>query len=62
MLEVKCVDCESLFTIDDKEQAWYKEMNFELPKRCPACRKERKELRKKQYEQKKGYSNKKAKE
>lgn len=40
---VVCKDCGTEFVIEAKEQEWYKEQGFELPKRCPSCRKARKQ-------------------
>ncbi len=39
---VKCIDCGKDFEFTAKEQKFYKEKNFQEPKRCPACRKARK--------------------
>ena len=42
-IKQKCKDCGNFFEITDKEQSWYREMNFTLPKRCKSCRDARKE-------------------
>lgn len=40
---VKCRDCGKVFVIAEKEQEWYNERNWELPKRCLRCRQKRKQ-------------------
>ena len=37
-----CKDCGKPFTFDEGEQKYYKKHLLEEPKRCKACRKERK--------------------
>ena len=46
-VKIVCKDCGKEFTVDEKEQEWYKEKGFELPKRCLDCRKKRKAERNK---------------
>ena len=36
-----CKDCGKVFFINAKEKDWYTKMNYQLPKRCKACRAER---------------------
>ena len=36
---LKCKDCGRDFYITEKEEGFYKEMGYQLPKRCFACRK-----------------------
>ena len=36
-----CVDCNTDFYITDRAQAFYKEKEYSLPKRCFDCRKKR---------------------
>ncbi len=40
-----CSDCGTQFTFTESEQAFYKEKGFDEPKRCPACRKLKKQQR-----------------
>lgn len=40
---ITCKDCGCEFVVSEKEQNWYKERGFELPKRCYQCRKDRRE-------------------
>lgn len=35
---VTCRDCGEVFSITAKEQKWYAEKGYKLPKRCPECR------------------------
>jgi len=42
---ITCKDCQQQFTIDQGQIHWYSNMGFPLPKRCPECRKKRKEQR-----------------
>jgi len=37
-IKIHCKDCGRPWTIRIEEQKWYKEMGFELPKRCFYCR------------------------
>lgn len=39
----ECVDCELEFTIETNEAKFYLDKGFDLPKRCPACRKIRRQ-------------------
>lgn len=41
-----CRDCGKVFKISRAERAFFESHNMALPKRCPACRKVRKEARK----------------
>lgn len=45
-LTVYCKDCGQEFSITPEEQKYFKSMCYELPKRCPECRRKRKEVRK----------------
>lgn len=38
-----CVDCELEYTIDVREAEFYHNKGFDLPKRCPECRKIRRQ-------------------
>lgn len=38
-MEIKCKNCGNTFEMAEEEISWYKEKGFELPKRCPECRK-----------------------
>lgn len=38
-----CIDCGQEFIMSPAEQKYYFSKGFELPKRCPDCRKKRKE-------------------
>lgn len=40
-----CKDCEKEFIFTEGEQEFYTERGFEEPKRCPECRKARKQQR-----------------
>jgi len=42
---ITCCECNEEFTVSPEEQAWYKEKNYDLPRRCPACRKMRRKLK-----------------
>lgn len=37
-----CKDCKKEFTITADNQRWYESKGFNLPERCPDCRKKRK--------------------
>lgn len=39
MAGIKCVDCGVIFEMSAEEQKWYLEKGFQIPKRCPECRK-----------------------
>lgn len=45
-----CAECGKEFVISPMEQRRFKELNFELPKRCQACRQKRKVARKRREE------------
>lgn len=45
-IEKTCRDCEKVFKISRAERIFFESHNMALPKRCPACRKVRKEARK----------------
>ncbi len=37
-LERKCRHCHQSFKLDEKQQSWFKERGFSLPRRCQECR------------------------
>ena len=45
-IEKTCRDCGEAFEISRAERIFFESHNMALPKRCPACRKARKEARK----------------
>jgi protein-arginine kinase activator protein McsA len=45
-IEKTCRDCGKVFKISRAERIFFESHNMALPKRCPACRKARKEARK----------------
>lgn len=45
-IEKTCRDCGKAFKISRAERIFFESHNMALPKRCPACRKARKEARK----------------
>lgn len=45
--KIICVDCGNEFTLAAEERKWYEDKGFDIPKRCPACRKQRKDAKKK---------------
>lgn len=45
-IEKTCRDCGKVFEISRAERIFFESHNMALPKRCPACRKARKEARK----------------
>ena len=45
-IEKMCRDCGKIFEISRAERIFFESHNMALPKRCPACRKARKEARK----------------
>lgn len=45
-IEKMCRDCGKVFKISRAERIFFESHNMALPKRCPACRKARKEARK----------------
>ena len=42
--KITCSDCNLEFTFSEKEQIFFKEKDFEDPRRCPKCRIRRREL------------------
>ena len=40
-MPIVCLDCGLVFILTPEECDWYKERNYNLPKRCPRCRKKR---------------------
>ena len=42
-MKIGCVDCGNEFVFTAGEQAWFAKKGFYLPKRCPLCRKRKKE-------------------
>lgn len=38
VIKQKCVECGEFFDIPDKEQEWYKNKGYVLPRRCKSCR------------------------
>lgn len=44
-ISVKCKTCGKVFAMDRREILWYSNMGYPLPKRCPDCRKKRKEMK-----------------
>lgn len=44
-ISITCKVCNKVFTMNMKEVQWYSNMGFPLPKRCPDCRKKRKEAK-----------------
>lgn len=44
-ITVECKDCGAKFVVTGGEQQFMFEKGLELPKRCPDCRKRRKEQR-----------------
>ena len=43
---ITCVECGAEFTFSEQEQEFYKQRDFQEPKRCKACRDRRKRERK----------------
>lgn len=43
--KITCVGCSKEFELTAKNIAWFEQQRFDLPKRCPDCRKKRKEVR-----------------
>ena len=39
----KCIECHSSFIVEPREQLFYFKNNLSLPRRCPECRRNRKE-------------------
>ena len=42
---IKCFNCGAGFILSTEERAWYQEKSYHLPKRCPECRKKRRQER-----------------
>lgn len=53
LITASCKDCGRTFEITPEEQAHFKSLGFALPKRCPACRKVRRDARKAEAEKEK---------
>ena len=49
-LMIECIeeDCRREFVFDVGEQKFFKEKDFHPPKRCPSCRRKRRELKQKE--------------
>ena len=46
-VSITCKDCGTVFVMGQKEVNWYaQKMGWPLPKRCPECRKKRREAKK----------------
>lgn len=45
-MNIICKECGKEFDFSSKEQNFYTSMNYEMPKRCPECRKARKAAKK----------------
>lgn len=43
---IECKDCGREFVVTEQEQKWYQDKGFDLPKRCPTCRKAKRSTRK----------------
>jgi hypothetical protein len=41
---ITCVQCNTEFEFIDSEQRYYEERGFDVPKRCPECRKHKSKL------------------
>ena len=52
-MNIICKECGKEFDFSSKEQNFYTSMNYEMPKRCPECRKARKAAKKEAEAQKK---------
>jgi hypothetical protein len=37
-VQIKCVGCGQEFTFTVREQQFYEDKGFQVPRRCPACR------------------------
>jgi hypothetical protein len=44
-ISVKCEDCNKVFPMNRGEIMWYSNRGYPFPKRCPDCRKKRKEAK-----------------
>ncbi len=53
LVSASCKDCGRVFEITPEEQLHFKSLGFALPKRCPACRKVRRDARKAEAEKEK---------
>jgi len=42
---LRCVDCHEEFTFTTGEQEFYTDKGYNQPKRCPTCRRKKKEQR-----------------
>jgi ssDNA-binding Zn-finger/Zn-ribbon topoisomerase 1 len=42
---INCLECDAQFTFSAGEQRFFKERQFDTPKRCPSCRERRKKER-----------------
>lgn len=38
VFHLQCVQCDAEFTISEEDLERYHQMGFDLPQRCPACR------------------------
>jgi hypothetical protein len=43
---ITCVQCDAEFEFTVSEQRYYEERDFDVPKRCPVCRKHKTKLNK----------------
>ena len=44
-ISITCKDCKKVFVMGRREVRWYSNRGYPLPKRCPDCRKKRKEAK-----------------
>jgi len=42
---IKCFNCGAGFILSTEERLWYSEHSYHLPKRCPECRRRRRQDR-----------------
>lgn len=49
MEKFECKDCGKTYEMTPTELRWYEEKNLIVPKRCPECRKARKQARIEKY-------------
>lgn len=47
----ECIDCGTLFTITEEDKKYFKSKGWVLPKRCPNCRKYKRESKKEMEDQ-----------
>jgi len=40
-MPIVCLECGLVFILTSDESDWYRERNYNLPKRCPRCRRKR---------------------